>query len=64
VNVNTSAGLILATKYPPADDYQKKFWKLLISALESELRDDEAVAEELVSREIVPASYCCWAVDV
>jgi hypothetical protein len=42
------AGSTLATKYPPADDYQRKFWKLLISALEAELCDDEAVAEELV----------------
>jgi hypothetical protein len=40
----------LAARYPPASDYQRKFWKLLISALDDELRDDEAVAEELASR--------------
>ena len=45
---SSHAGMMLASKYPPADDYQRKFWKLLISALEAELRDDQAVAEELV----------------
>lgn len=39
----------LAERYPPADDYQRKFWKLLVAALEDELRDDQAVLEELAS---------------
>jgi hypothetical protein len=63
VNVDAPAGLVLATKYPPADDYQKKFWKLLISALESELHDDEAIAQELVSREVPPDSSGFCVVD-
>ena len=50
IPTQTHAGLMLASKYPPANDYQKKFWKLLISALEAELRDDQAVEEELVSQ--------------
>ena len=39
----------LAGDYPPANDYQRKFWKLLVAVLEDELRDDEAVEEELAS---------------
>ncbi|KAG7562399.1 hypothetical protein FFLO_02179 [Filobasidium floriforme] len=37
----------LAAQYPPASDYQRKFWKLLVAALDVELRDDRAVEEEL-----------------
>jgi hypothetical protein len=39
----------IAGSYPPADDYQRKFWKLVIAALDEQLNRDEAVMEELVS---------------
>lgn len=39
----------LALEYPPAADYQKKFWKKLMTELEHQLGSDEAVELELVS---------------
>lgn len=35
--------------FPPARDYQRKFWKQVVARLEEELASDQAVAEELVS---------------
>jgi hypothetical protein len=39
----------IGVEYTPAKDFQRKFWKLLIAALEEELRQDSAEKEELVS---------------
>lgn len=47
----------LAAKYPPASDYQRKFWKLLVAALDVELRGDRAVDEELASS-ACSTSFC------